>query len=241
MRLVAMSLGLVGAVCFACSGDVEEANPSGAGNGGASAAGTAGTAGTAAGGTSAAGTNAGGTNAGGTNAGGTNAGGSAGTGTAGTGTDEPDKHRPQALACDDERPRPEVPDIQGSECSAHSDCTEGRNGRCTTHRFQECTYDACLDDSDCGENELCECEGGAVSDNNVCLEGNCRVDADCPGSYCSPSFGDCGNYSGIQTYYCRTPEDSCLNDSDCTDEPEGYCAFSPQLNRWACSYSHCVG
>ena len=52
---------------------------------------------------------------------------------------------------------------------------------------------------------------------NVCYPAGCRVDADCgPGGYCSPSptLGCCGGPSG---FHCHTPQDSCLNDSDCAD------------------------
>ena len=233
MRFVSTIVGLACAGVLGCSGAVEEEVDAGG-------AGTAGTAGQSTGGTSTGGTGSGGTSTGGTGSGGTSTGGTGSGGTS-TGGQPPEKHRPTAAECDDERPSPEVSEWPGADCQAHSECTEGRNGRCTSHRWQECTYDACIKDADCGENRICECEGGWASDNNVCLDGNCRVDADCPGSWCSPTFGDCGNYSGVVSYYCRTPEDTCLNDSDCTDEPEGYCAFSPMLNRWACSYSHCVG
>lgn len=173
-------------------------------------------------------------------------GGSSGSAGSGGSLTEPENHRPSALACDDEResqPTPGDPSIPG--CSADSDCTEGRNGRCTsTREGYECTYDECITDDDCGTDQLCECEGGFWSDANACLSGNCRVDDDCgSGGFCSPSFGTCGNYSGVVGYYCRTAADECLNDSDCVDPEQGpgYCMYEPSVSHWVCGYSHCVG
>jgi hypothetical protein len=37
-------------------------------------------------------------------------------------------------------------------------------------------------------------------------------------------------------FFCRTPEDECANDLDCADHEDGRrCAYSPKLERWACS------
>lgn len=79
----------------------------------------------------------------------------------------------------------------------------------------------------------------------TCLAGNCRTDSDCAnGGYCSPTLGQCGNYTGVIGYYCHTPSDECTDDSDCTGNPTsgpGYCMYSPEVAHWLCSYSHCVG
>jgi hypothetical protein len=76
------------------------------------------------------------------------------------------------------------------------------------------------------------------------MAGNCQIDADCgDGGYCSPTQGDCGSYSGIIGYYCHTPADTCVNDSECSD-PErgpGYCMYRPELGHWQCGYGQCVG
>ncbi len=162
---------------------------------------------------------------------------------------EPDNHRPVAVTCDRERPSPPIElgefPPEGA-CTTHEECTDGLNGRCSQDRFgYGCTYDTCFEDSECGSN-VCACDGGFQSDTNVCLGGNCQVDADCgEGGWCSPSFDECGNYSGVTGYWCRTPEDTCLNDSDCVDPNEtggpGYCMFRQTLGHWECSYSQCVG
>jgi hypothetical protein len=75
---------------------------------------------------------------------------------------------------------------------------------------------------------------------NICLTGNCRVDADCgPGGFCSPTWDlACGQSNGVVGYYCHTPRDTCVDDIDCVDGTKaGYCAWS--VDRWRCSYSVC--
>ena len=161
---------------------------------------------------------------------------------------EPINHRPTAQGCDRERPTGDltsIPDGSSQACNTHEECTDGENGRCTTpgRDWWQCTYDQCFADSDCGTT-VCACEGGWGSDNNVCRQGNCQVDADCgAGNFCSPTFGDCGNYSGVVAFYCRTCDDECVNDTDCQDPSlgSGYCAYMPDRGHWACSWSQCVG
>ena len=160
------------------------------------------------------------------------------------------------MACDHARASfdpgaPTDPDAPRVDCRAHADCTDGENGRCVGngHDGWGCTYDSCFVDSDCAGDattaRICACEGGSRSDNNVCLAGNCRVDADCGSAgYCSPSFGDCGNYFGVAGYYCHTSSDECVDDADCKADgthPMGYCAFKPTVGRWQCSNLNCVG
>jgi hypothetical protein len=118
------------------------------------------------------------------------------------------------------------------------------------HDGWHCTYDACFTDSDCPAPAgpasgpvVCACENGFRSDNNVCIQGNCQVDADCDAKglhWCSPTLGSCGNYTGFQGYYCHTPEDQCLDDADCSANG-GYCAYEPTVGHWACSTQQCVG
>jgi hypothetical protein len=67
------------------------------------------------------------------------------------------------------------------------------------------------------------------------MSGNCRVDSDCAGGYCSPSPGLCGTATG---YYCHTAKDTCVNDSDCgkpSTSFENLCAWSAADGRWECT------
>ena len=163
----------------------------------------------------------------------------------------PQRHRPVAQECDGTRSDadydpPDELDDGYVTCTSHDQCTEGVNGRCVgnSHDGWYCTYDMCHSDADC-EGFVCACEGGFRSDYNVCLRsGNCHVDADCgSGGYCSPTFGDCGSYSGVVAYYCHTAEDECIDDTDCGDGSEWgtYCAYNLIVGRWTCSNSHCAG
>lgn len=160
----------------------------------------------------------------------------------------PEKHRAAAVACDDQRPPGGARALfQGSECAQDTDCGAGRNGRCQDFRgISACTYDECAVDAECSSSGPCACEAAFWSDANACLPGNCRTDADCLGGsgYCSPTFGDCGNYAGVIAYYCHAPEDTCIDDSDCTGDEargSGYCMYRPELGHWGCGYGQCAG
>lgn len=173
---------------------------------------------------------------------------SGGAGATGSGgLPEPLEHRPERITCDDLRETADLPISMPGDCTAHEDCTQGRNGRCTPMLGGgACTYDECFEDADCGSQQVCRCDGGRFG-NNACSIGDCAVDSDCgPGGWCSPTLSDCGKYFGIKGYYCRTAADECLNDSDCTEQAEGwlglpgYCAYSPEARHWVCRYTHCV-
>ena len=162
----------------------------------------------------------------------------------------PLNHRAVAAACDNERSTalPVIPDQYSgpTDCTVHEDCLAGTNGRCVgnTHDGFYCTYDACFADTDCGA-FVCACGGGFRSDDNVCLhQGNCRVDANCgAGGFCSPTFGDCGDFSGVVAYYCHTAGDECVDDADCGNVGAGgpYCAYNAIAGKWLCSTQQCVG
>lgn len=164
----------------------------------------------------------------------------------------PKEHRPQAIACSTARaPSRDVgagvdSGIAAGECAKDVDCTKGTNGRCqpaarTAINF--CSYDACSNDSACGANGVCACatEGAdGQRSAHACLTGNCTIDAACgAGSYCSPSLGtNCGRYGGVVGYFCHTPQDTCTNDDECGG---GFCAWTEEIGKWACSNAACAG
>jgi hypothetical protein len=131
------------------------------------------------------------------------------------------------------------------ECLSDADCTANDNGRCWDNRGNwYCTYDTCYSDASCTSGGPCACEGESGSAGNTCLPGNCQTDADCGSNgYCGPSFGGCGGYSGVIAYYCHTPADTCVDDSDCSNPAQGagYCMYTPEVGRWSCGYGQCVG
>jgi hypothetical protein len=148
--------------------------------------------------------------------------------------------------CDSERPAGNpISTMAEGDCSNDADCVEGLRGRCQDFRgFSQCTYDECVSDDECSTPGPCGCEKAFWSDANACLEGDCRLDADCgEAGYCSPSLGSCGNYAGIVGYWCHTAADACVDDGDCVDPQmgAGFCMFSSEVSHWVCSYNHCVG
>jgi hypothetical protein len=175
-------------------------------------------------------------------------------------TKEPSRHRAKGEAC---APGPTKGDVElrdagtagptaadaRAKCKADADCTAGKNGRCAKTGggrlapHADCVYDACFADSDCPAKSACVC-GGGPGRGNYCMAGNCATDAECGGSYCSPTFGtSCGPYGGYAGNYCHTSDDECTDDDDCGEKKgqRGYCAWFPEAGHWKCGYNHCVG
>lgn len=167
----------------------------------------------------------------------------------------PRVHRASRETCSPTRPPSSCDNLGGGApnmCSADSECTEGTNGRCVgnPHDGCRCNYDVCASDTDCTTGGPCACRLATrgASGANVCLGGNCQIDADCgAGGYCSPTFGSCGDYSGVVGYRCHTPQDECVDDEDCAGADAGflgqrpYCMYAPEVGRWRCSNSACAG
>ncbi len=155
----------------------------------------------------------------------------------------PITHRATASSCAGVYSPPEPPSDRApyvSGCTRHAECTERMNGKCTNgtgsmDRFYYCVYDECTTDADCDSGMMCHCTASSVA--RCMYEGNCRVDADCGGTaynFCSPSMGsDCGGYHTIAGYYCHTPLDSCIEDSDCIGSD--YCNYNEYEARWGCT------
>ena len=149
---------------------------------------------------------------------------------------------------------------QDSECDAGAN---GRCGELGPIALLGCSYDGCFQDSDCEGGVPCACrESTASRAANVCQTGsNCAVDTDCgPGGYCSPSLvnnlcscestalcpdsGTTCTANGVAVlcacgdgcahgYFCRTPCDTCVDDSDCGN---GTCNYDSLDHRWECEY-----
>lgn len=159
----------------------------------------------------------------------------------------PAKHRPRQVVCGTPPPGGGGASSAGQQpapemCSVDSDCQTGPNGRCIFGRIgQYCTYDECFRDGDCASGEVCMC-GASTGTGSHCSQAGCRTDSDCPGSYCSPTFGTCGNYSGVIAYQCHTSKDTCIDDADCASTGVGaYCMYDPMVAHWVCSSSQCAG
>lgn len=160
----------------------------------------------------------------------------------------PERHRAAAETCST-APRPpgyNNPTDAGKgfsgQCERDSDCTAGKNGRCSApgHAQSMCTYDACMSDADCGAGKVCECSAYG----NSCMTANCKTDADCGGMGCSPTRPEsCGNMAGTVGYFCHTKKDECIDDRDCPKKGDesGMCVYTPAGGRWTCNYDTCVG
>lgn len=176
-------------------------------------------------------------------------------------TGKPGVHRASDASCASPRPpgtnrdAGAVPDSGSApfqRCGSDAECTLGTNGRCLGSREGlTCSYDTCAADSDCASrpNGVCACRNlGGLGTNNQCTQGgNCKVDTDCAGGtgYCSPSF-EVGCNLGFQGFFCHTPKDSCLGDSDCNEGADpraggSLCTYDPTAAKWACSRVICAG
>jgi hypothetical protein len=149
----------------------------------------------------------------------------------------PKNHRPSDAQCLT-TPAPQNCNMGGS-CDKDTDCTKGLNGRCVVSGADAimcaCSYDLCTSDTQCKMGGPCSCHDSAYMGGigNTCVPGNCRVDADCEGGkgYCSPSDAQVG-CGGLPSYYCHTPSDSCVNDSDCGGG--NGCVYQVKPPRWEC-------
>lgn len=153
----------------------------------------------------------------------------------------PRSHRATAVAC---------PPRDGTvPCGSDADCHQFAALALCDHG--SCNLDACTSDAQCGSLSVCACRGEVTTPDpssgyRTCLKGNCRVDADCgPGGYCSPSVSPgCGPAYGLYGYFCHGPLDECLDDRGCVmgagaSATQGYCAYHPDLGRFACGYLFC--
>lgn len=156
----------------------------------------------------------------------------------------PESHRVEAASCVGVNAPPEptyIPNPQMSRCTKHADCADGGvSGKCVNGvgmagSIYSCVYDTCATDADCSPGMVCYCSSTQAA---RCFSvGNCRTDADCGTSayaYCSPSMSwDCGGYRPVDGYHCHTPQDSCMDDSDCAGSD--YCNFNEYEGRWKCT------
>ena len=153
---------------------------------------------------------------------------------------EPLKHRETANSCVNVHSPVEPGDNRDdyySNCSKHSDCTDGVNGKCISGigmawSLYFCTYDECATDDDCAEGAVCHCSATEAA--RCVVVGNCQVDEDCgQGGYCSPSTdNNCGGHMTTTGYHCHTAKDTCTDNDDCADDE--YCNYSTYDNRWNC-------
>lgn len=176
-------------------------------------------------------------------------------GAVGASTQEPKTHRAAPVECVGSRPpsvapSPGIDTSIGIYCQYDSDCAAGLDGRCSQNgpNQWQCSYNQCHSDADCtkaspsggGASSVCGCGLGLGNSNGCIRPGNCLVDAECKGSFCSPTFGGCGHV-GVIGYYCHTSADECVDDGDCSSSSgQAFCVYSPAAGRWSCATSLCT-
>lgn len=140
------------------------------------------------------------------------------------------------------------PACEGTEmqliCTSDADCTAHPYGRCTSSfqgggggtTFCACEY-SCVTDADCDPGSACACAGaGEWIQGSRCITALCVTNADCPSGECGVSSFD--NGCEVERYFvCRTSEDTCHADSDCT-APGQTCVRYGDV--WACRQFDCT-
>jgi hypothetical protein len=152
-------------------------------------------------------------------------------------------HRPAAGQCPIKDLGP-IKDLEKSGALASCElpgraCDEKPYGSC--HQGQGglyCEY-GCVTDDDCGPGQICFCDPGDVTrPAGICLQTNCRTDAECGGLLCTDFVPNPG--CGYKAFACQTAEDECTTSADCV----GACTvpWPPQPGKAArsCSQTQCV-
>jgi len=128
-------------------------------------------------------------------------------------------------------------------CATDADCSPGWS--CLVGEWYDdyacgCVH-TCNTDSDCGAGEACLCAAGLATEGGSylyagfrreCKVAACLSDADCDGNPCGISKDVC-NW-GVAGLYCRTGEDECRVDSDCTVAGTDFCQYDGAVGHWTC-------
>jgi hypothetical protein len=145
-------------------------------------------------------------------------------------------HRTESKTCASKLPRPEpYPNPPATaQCKQDADCTDKPNGWCGNAESGGgipgpfCQY-GCLNDSDCGAEQLCLC-GDPVG---RCVQAtDCRTDLMCSPGYLCRSY-DTSRGCGIINFACQTFKDECGGDAECAAKvPGSYCVPNPENFRY---------
>jgi hypothetical protein len=153
--------------------------------------------------------------------------------------------RGEALACSGD-PRLTVPACKNpgaGACATDKDCGVGEACGADPELASCQCYSVCSSDSDCDSDEACLCAlspvkldngGGAyvAATMDLCVPAECRVHSDCLSEECAAALSACGSGGDVIGFYCRTDNDECRMNSDCSTGD--VCTYSPAKNAWAC-------
>jgi len=128
------------------------------------------------------------------------------------------------------------------QCFADSEC-EGGPCLCrpssSSSAANQCFAGNCKVDSDCGHDGYCSPSLPCYGCGGYCpsYTGPCPADSgdECSAGPCICSTGP--NLCPTLGYYCHTPDDSCVNDSDCAGGTQ--CLYNVVKQAWACLGAEC--
>src|SRR6478736_93715 len=150
-------------------------------------------------------------------------------------------HRQAAVKCASHVPRADpLPNLNpNAACKYDAECTADLYGYCerssTSPEFSYCAY-GCVDNSDCGPGELCDCTEPV----GRCVGAGCSTDADCASGYLCKlhdQSGGCGSFA----FSCQSPLDTCGGDSDCPSSAgTQHCYSGGKTVGFQCTTFHCT-
>jgi len=155
-------------------------------------------------------------------------------------------HRQEVETCPSRVPRRDAiynPVMIGT-CIHDADCTDKPYGICQPGIQLPQTYCdyGCVVDSDCGENQLCECAEPV----GRCVSAGCKSDADCASGFLCKGYDASGGCAET-TYTCESAVDTCGSDLDCSAAlaqqglpQQNLCRFDAQASRFQCSSGSCA-
>lgn len=117
-------------------------------------------------------------------------------------------------------------------------CADGAINRTDSHVWASGT---CTTDDDCGVGSVCIGDdiAGVGNDQAFCIEADCETSADCDSAECGLSSYDDG-CGPIVRLTCRTDEDECRSDDNCTDSADQ--CVTPYWSEavWVCAGYDCA-
>jgi len=130
-------------------------------------------------------------------------------------------------------------DSHGSP-SGYVQCPDGAILRVDTHVWSE--DGQCMTDADCDPGTVCIGDeiGGMGGSDSYCVTASCETGEDCDSGECGLSSYDDGCGTTVQLA-CRTDDDQCRGDVDCTDGGTNQCVVSYWSEEvWVCAGIDCA-
>ncbi len=146
---------------------------------------------------------------------------------------DPEQYADRVTEC------PEDISPNDGNCSSDADCGDDAQHQCgyiSTYYVYGCFCEfLCSSDADCAEGQICVAPEAA---NGVqwptCVVAECTGSSDCASGECGVSSkgSECGDWVRLD---CRTEDDTCRANSDCTEDQDNLCTARDGESTWACS------